>query len=293
MTCVLYQLHGCLCADEQVEDETVFDLFERSGITRKTSGVKVFRGLQPDSQAFRFIRFDHLPSVRPEALRQLLLQIQNNEGFTLTATLRQDRTSRGTIMAMEGPGERRQFEIVSDGRTNTLDLVYWWADGSRNVISFEDVDLSDSQWKNVTLHVHGETATMYVNCGLIDSFILDEPFYEHLSAPGGRMFVAKGSSRETHFRVRVARQSCGLCTFSTMLMMWVILMFSRPVLWDPQILSFILPQIPAHLNQAIIQSFNKTVLIIGVEEMQTFWAPLRTEMGTVRSDAYKSWTPKL
>uniref|UniRef100_A0AAR2L2S8 Thrombospondin 2a n=1 Tax=Pygocentrus nattereri TaxID=42514 RepID=A0AAR2L2S8_PYGNA len=184
----------------QVEDETVFDMFERSGITRKTIGVKLFRGLLPDSPAYRFIRFDMLPSVSPEALQQLLLQIQNNEGFILTATLRQDRTSRGTIMALEGPSGRRQFEVVSDGRTNTLDLVYWWADGSRNVISFEDVDLSDSQWKNVTLHVHGETATLYVNCGLIDSFILDEPFYEHLSAPGGRMFVAKGSSRETHFR---------------------------------------------------------------------------------------------
>uniref|UniRef100_A0AAR2KJF5 Thrombospondin 2a n=1 Tax=Pygocentrus nattereri TaxID=42514 RepID=A0AAR2KJF5_PYGNA len=185
---------------KHIIDETVFDMFERSGITRKTIGVKLFRGLLPDSPAYRFIRFDMLPSVSPEALQQLLLQIQNNEGFILTATLRQDRTSRGTIMALEGPSGRRQFEVVSDGRTNTLDLVYWWADGSRNVISFEDVDLSDSQWKNVTLHVHGETATLYVNCGLIDSFILDEPFYEHLSAPGGRMFVAKGSSRETHFR---------------------------------------------------------------------------------------------
>uniref|UniRef100_A0A671N570 Thrombospondin-2-like n=1 Tax=Sinocyclocheilus anshuiensis TaxID=1608454 RepID=A0A671N570_9TELE len=171
----------------QLEDETVFDLFETSGITRKTIGVKLFKGLDSDAPAYRFIRFDQLPSVSSSALQKLLLQIQNNEGFILTATLRQDRTSCGTILALEGPGERRQFEVVSDGRTNTLDLVYWWADGSRNVISFEDVDLSDSQWKNVTLYVHGETATLYIGCGLIDSFILDEPFYEHLSGTGGRI----------------------------------------------------------------------------------------------------------
>uniref|UniRef100_A0A8C2FKQ6 Thrombospondin 2b n=1 Tax=Cyprinus carpio TaxID=7962 RepID=A0A8C2FKQ6_CYPCA len=183
-----------------LEDETVFDLFETSGITRKTIGVKLFKGLDSDAPAYRFIRFDQVPSVSSTAVQKLLLQIQNNEGFILTATLRQDRTSRGTILALEGPGERRQFEVVSDGRTNTLDLVYWWADGSRNVISFEDVDLSDSQWKNVTLHVHGETATLYIGCALIDSFILDEPFYEHLSATGARMYVAKGATRESHFR---------------------------------------------------------------------------------------------
>ncbi len=163
--------------------------------------MKLFKGLDSDAPAYRFIRFDQLPSVSSTALQKLILQIQNNEGFILTATLRQDRTSRGTILALEGPGERRQFEVVSDGRTNTLDLVYWWADGSRNVISFEDVDLSDSQWKNVTLYVHGETATLYIGCGLIDSFILDEPFYEHLSATGGHMYVAKGATRESHFRV--------------------------------------------------------------------------------------------
>lgn len=118
-----------------------------------------------------------------------------------TASIRQDRASRGTLLALEGPGDRRQFEIVSNGRSNSLDLVYW-VDGSQTVVSFEDVDLSDSQWKNITLHVHGENAHLFVGCSLIDSFILDEPFYEHLQATGARMFVAKGSTRENHFRVR-------------------------------------------------------------------------------------------
>lgn len=203
--------------DVPVEDVSVFDLFEISGISQKTIGVKLFRGPDPKTPAYRFIRFDHLPPVKPQVLEQLVQQIQNNEGFTFTVTLRQDRASRGTLLSVEGPSERRQLEVLSDGRANTLELVYWWDDGSRNVIAFEDVDLVDSQWKNVTLHVHGETATLYVGCSLIDSFILDEPFYEHLRAPGGRMYVAKGSSRETHFRVR------GLCKLHRMLSLPLVL----------------------------------------------------------------------
>uniref|UniRef100_A0A8C6KNV5 Thrombospondin-2 n=1 Tax=Nothobranchius furzeri TaxID=105023 RepID=A0A8C6KNV5_NOTFU len=176
-----------------------FDLFEISHITRKTLGAKQFRGQNLDAPAYRFIRFDHLPPVSTPILKQILRQIQNNEGFVFVASIRQDRGSRGTLIGLDGPDGRRQFEIVSDGRANTLDLVYW-VDGSRNVFSFEDVDLSDSQWKNVTLHIHGENANLFVGCSLIDSFILDEPFYENLRAEGSRMFVAKGSTRESHFR---------------------------------------------------------------------------------------------
>uniref|UniRef100_A0A6Q2Z2K9 Thrombospondin-2 n=1 Tax=Esox lucius TaxID=8010 RepID=A0A6Q2Z2K9_ESOLU len=182
-----------------MDDDTTFDLFEISGITRKTLGAKQFRGQDTDNPAYRFIRFDHLPSVRAPVLKQMLQQIQNNEGFVFVASMRQDRGSRGTLIGLEGANGQRQFEIVSNGRANTLDLVYW-VDGSQNVVSFEEVDLSDSQWKNITLHVHGENANLFVGCSLIDSFILDEPFYEHLQAEGSRMFVAKGTIRENHFR---------------------------------------------------------------------------------------------
>lgn len=187
--------------DEEQLDETSFDLFEISHITRKTLGAKQFRGQNLDAPAYRFIRFDFLPPVDPPILKQILEQIQNNEGFVFVASMRQDHTSRGTLVALEGPGGRRQFEIISNGPANTLDLVYW-VDGSQNVVSFEDVDLSDSQWKNITLHIHGENANLFVGCNLLDSFVLDEPFYEHLRAEGSRMYVAKGSNRENHFRVR-------------------------------------------------------------------------------------------
>ncbi|KAF7686917.1 thrombospondin-2 isoform X1 [Silurus meridionalis] len=184
---------------DQEDDESTFNLFEISNITRKTIGAKVFKGHDWDSPAYRFIRFDHIPPVSSHILQQLLRQIQINDGFVFVASIRQDRSSRGTLVGLEDSGGRRHFEIISNGRANSLDLVYW-VDGSQNVVSFEDVDLSDSQWKNITLHVCGENANLYVDCSLIDSFTLDGSFYEQLQTEGSRMYVAKGSNRESHFR---------------------------------------------------------------------------------------------
>uniref|UniRef100_A0A8C1RHR1 Thrombospondin 2a n=1 Tax=Cyprinus carpio TaxID=7962 RepID=A0A8C1RHR1_CYPCA len=190
-----------LCIRALPQDESIFDLFKISSISRKTIGAKLFKGHDWDSPAYRFIRFDHIPAVSTPALHQILKQVQSNEGFVFVATIRQDKGSRGTLIGLEGASGSRQFEIVSNGRANTLDLLYM-VEGSQNVVSFEDVDLSDSQWKNITLYIHGENAHLYVGCSLIDSVILDEPLYEHLRPEGSQMFVAKGSIRENHFRVR-------------------------------------------------------------------------------------------
>ncbi|XP_069091078.1 thrombospondin-2 isoform X1 [Pleurodeles waltl] len=186
--------------DGEKEDETTFDLFEVSNINRKTVGAKLFRGQDHSSPAYRFIRFDHIPPVKKDILKRIIYLMQQNEGFILTACVKQDRKSRGTIMALEGPElTQRQFELVSNGRANTMDLIYW-IDGSQNMISLEDVDIADSQWKNITIQVTGDSYNLYIGCDLIDSFPLEEPFYDHLIADNSRMFVAKGSIRENHFR---------------------------------------------------------------------------------------------
>lgn len=187
--------------DGDREEETTFDLLQVSNINRKTIGAKVFRGIIPTMPAYRFIRFDHIPPFNPEKLKKIIKLIQKNEGFILTATLRQDRQSRGTIIALEGPGViQRQFEIISNGRDNTLELSYW-LDGFHKGYPLEDVDLADSQWKNITVQVTGENYSLYVGCDLIDSLSLEEPFYEHLTAENSRMYMAKGSLRDNHFRV--------------------------------------------------------------------------------------------
>ncbi|KAF5902294.1 thrombospondin-2 isoform X1, partial [Clarias magur] len=192
-------LHTTGIPGGQADDDSRFNLFEISNITRKTIGAKVLKGHDWDSPAFRFLRFDHIPPVSSPILQQLLRKIHSNDGFVFVATFRQDRASRGTLVGLEGSGGHRHFDIISNAYANSLDLVYW-VEGSQNIVSFEDVDLSDSQWKNITLHVHGENANLYVDCSLIDSFTLDVPFHDHLQPEGSRMYVAKGSNRESHFR---------------------------------------------------------------------------------------------
>lgn len=156
--------------------------------------------------AYRFVRFDYIPPVRADQLGRIARLMRQWEGFFLTASLRQDRASRGTLLALEGPGAHRQFELVSNGPADTLDLTYW-ADGAQHVLSLEDVGLADAQWKNVTVQVAGETFSLHVGCALIDSFALDEPFYEQLETDQSRMYVAKGSARDSHFRVRMSREA--------------------------------------------------------------------------------------
>uniref|UniRef100_A0A452TV63 Thrombospondin-2 n=1 Tax=Ursus maritimus TaxID=29073 RepID=A0A452TV63_URSMA len=186
------------------DEDTAFDLFSISNINRKTIGAKQFRGPDPSVPAYRFVRFDYIPPVNADYLSKIAKTVRQKEGFFLTASLKQDPKSRGTLLALEGPGaSQRQFEIVSNGPADTLDLTYW-IDGTQHVISLEDVGLADSQWKNVTVQVTGDTYSLYVGCDLIDSFTLDEPFYEQLRTEKSRMYVAKGSARESHFRVRTA-----------------------------------------------------------------------------------------
>ncbi|KAG3290601.1 thrombospondin 2 [Ictidomys tridecemlineatus] len=187
-------------AGDPDEEDTSFDLFSVSNINRKTIGAKQFRGPDPGVPAYRFVRFDYIPPVNSEDLSRILRTMRRKEGFFLTAQLKQDRKSRGTLLALEGPGaSQRQFEIVSNGPADTLDLTYW-TEGTPHPVSLEDVGLADSQWKNITVQVAGETYSLYVGCDLIDSFSLDEPFYEQLSAERSRMYVAKGATRESHFR---------------------------------------------------------------------------------------------
>ncbi|XP_052606687.1 thrombospondin-2 [Peromyscus californicus insignis] len=186
-------------AGDQGEDAS-FDLFSVSNINRKTIGAKQFRGPDPGVPAYRFVRFDYIPPVKTDDLIRIVKLARRKEGFFLTAQLKQDRKSRGTLLVLEGPGtSQRQFEIVSNGPGDTLDLNYW-VEGTQHTNFLEDVGLADSQWRNVTVQVASDTFSLYVGCDLIDSVTLEEPFYEQLDADRSRMYVAKGASRESHFR---------------------------------------------------------------------------------------------
>lgn len=192
-------------SDVPPEEEVTFDLFAISNVNRQTAGVKLFRGPDRNTPAFRFSRFDQIPAASSEKLQEIVRLMQYQEGFILVASLRQDRKSQGTLLAIEGPGYKRQLEIISNGLANTLDFQYS-AERSQNLVSFQDVDIADSQWKNITIHVNGENAYLYVGCELADSFILDDPFYEQLTSANSKLYVAKGLTPGKNFKVCI-----GIC----------------------------------------------------------------------------------
>ncbi|XP_037376613.1 thrombospondin-2 [Talpa occidentalis] len=197
---VLLALWASVARAGHQDDGASFDLFSVSNINRKTIGAKQFRGPEPGAPAYRFVRFDYIPPVGAEALGRIAEAARRLDGFFLTARLKQDGQSRGTLLALEGPGAtHRQFEIVSDGPADSLDLTYWTGSGPHQ-LSLEDVGLADSQWKDITVQVAGGTFSLHVGCDLVDSVALDEPFYEWLQAEKGRMYVAKGAARDSHFR---------------------------------------------------------------------------------------------
>ncbi|XP_055980861.1 thrombospondin-2 [Sorex fumeus] len=197
---VLWTPGGALGLAGDRDEAASFDLFSISNINRKTIGAKQFRGPEPGAPAYRFVRFDYIPPVSADALGQLAVAMRQRDGFFLSANLRQDSSSRGTLLALEGPGAaQRQFEIISNGPEDRLDLTYW-LEGRPHLLSLEDVGLADGQWKNVTVQVAGEAFSLYVGCDLIDSVRLDHPFYEQLATDRSRMYVVKGASRDSHFR---------------------------------------------------------------------------------------------
>lgn len=113
---------------------------------------------------------------------------------------KQDGKFRGMLLVLEGFGFfQRQFEIVFNGFVDMLDFIYW-IDGIWYVVFLEDVGLVDLQWKNVIVQVVGEIYSLYVGCDFIDSFVLDEFFYEYLQVEKSWMYVVKGFVRESYFR---------------------------------------------------------------------------------------------
>ncbi|XP_072121928.1 thrombospondin-2-like [Mobula birostris] len=190
---------GAQSVDDVSEEEVTYDLFAISNVNRHTAGVKLFRGPDRSNPAFRFSRFDQIPAASGEKFGEIVRLMQYHEGFILWASVRQDRKSQGTLLSIEGPGYKRQLEIISNGLANTLDFQYT-VERSQNLVSFQDVDIADSQWKNITIHVSGENANLYVGCELADSFILDDPFYEQLTSTNSRLYVAKGLTPGKNFK---------------------------------------------------------------------------------------------
>jgi len=168
--------HGaaaCYSSPESRDDNSVFDLFELVRVPKKNHGVTLVKGDDPYSPAYKILDPDLIPPVPDSAFRDLIDSIHAERGFLLLLNFKQFKRTRGGLITVEKrDGSGPVFEIVSNGKANTLDIVFS-TESKQLVVSIEDVNLATSHWKNITLFVQEDRAQLYVGCEEVDTAELD------------------------------------------------------------------------------------------------------------------------
>lgn len=174
----------------------MFDLFDLARVNKRNNGVSLVKGADPYSYAYRILNADLIPPVPDSSLRDLLDSIQTERGFILMGNLKQSRKTRGSILTIEKTdGSGPIFEITSNGKANTLDVVYSTM-SQQQVVSIEEADLANGHWKNITLFVQDDRMQLFVGCVEIDASEMDLPIQKVLSpdvADIARLRIGKGA----------------------------------------------------------------------------------------------------
>uniref|UniRef100_A0AAX7TUB5 Thrombospondin 1a n=1 Tax=Astatotilapia calliptera TaxID=8154 RepID=A0AAX7TUB5_ASTCA len=146
------------------DDNSVYDLFDLARVNKRHHGVSTVKGQDPNSLAYKVLNASLIPPVPDSSFRDLLDSIQTERGFLLLVNLKQFKKTRGSLLTVEKTdGSGPIFEIISNGKANTLDLVYSTVD-QQQVASIDEVDLATGQWKNITLFVQDDQAQLFVGC---------------------------------------------------------------------------------------------------------------------------------
>uniref|UniRef100_A0A671WS55 Thrombospondin-1 n=1 Tax=Sparus aurata TaxID=8175 RepID=A0A671WS55_SPAAU len=192
---MLWTCEGARLAESR-DDNSVYDLFDLTRVSKRNNGVSLVRGADPNSPAYKVLNADLIPPVPNSALRDLLDSIQAERGFLLLVNLKQFRKTRGSLLTIEKTdGSGPIFEIISNGKANTLDVVYSTMD-KQHVVCIEEADLATGHWKNITLFVQDDRVQLFVGCEEINVSEMDFPIQKVLSqevADIARLRIGKGA----------------------------------------------------------------------------------------------------
>ncbi|KAG2457471.1 thrombospondin-1 [Polypterus senegalus] len=181
---------------ESGDDNGVFDLFEITRVSRKNHGVALVKGLDPNSPAYKTLNPNLIPPVPEGTFRDLLEDIRAERGFIFMATFKQAKKTRGSLLSVEKTdGTGQVFEIVSNGKAETLDIVYS-TENKQQVVSLENARFATGQWVNITLFIQEDWAQLYLGCDKVDTAEMDVSIQQILSQdlPSfARLRVAKGA----------------------------------------------------------------------------------------------------
>lgn len=194
------------------DDNSVYDLFELVRVNKRHHGVTSVKGIEPYSPAYKILNPDLIPPVPDNSFRDLIDSIQAERGFLLLVNLKQFKKTRGSILTIEKiDGSGPIFEIISNGKANTLDVVYYTMN-KQQVVSIEDAGLATGHWKNITLFLQEDRAQLFVGCEEINVSEMDVPIQKLLSqevADIARLRIGKGAV-EDRFMVNIKIHSFGL-----------------------------------------------------------------------------------
>uniref|UniRef100_A0A8C8LQD1 Thrombospondin 1 n=1 Tax=Oncorhynchus tshawytscha TaxID=74940 RepID=A0A8C8LQD1_ONCTS len=191
------------------DDNSVYDLFELVQVSKKNHGVTLVKGDDPYSPAYKILNPDLIPELPESSFRDLIDSIHAERGFLLLLNFKQFKRTRGSLLTVEKrDGSGAVFEIVSNGKANTLDVVFSTVN-KQQVVSIEDVDLATGHWKNITLFVQEDRAQLYVGCEEVNTAELDAPIQSILTqeTPAtARLRIGKGAVKD-RFMVSGARRA--------------------------------------------------------------------------------------
>lgn len=189
---------------ESRDDNSVYDLFDIARVNKRHNGVALVKGADPYSPAYRVLNPDLIPPVPDSSFRDLIDSIQAERGFLLLVNLKQFKKTRGSILTIQkNDGSGPIFEIISNGKANTLDVIYSTAN-QQHLVSIEDANLATGHWKNITLFVQDDRAQLFVGCEEINVSELDVPIHQVLSqevADIATLRIGKGAVKD-RFMVR-------------------------------------------------------------------------------------------
>lgn len=172
---------GIAPSTETPDDNNMYDLFELVQVPKKNHGVSLVKGDDPYSPAYKILNPDLIPPVPKNSFRDLIDSIHAERGFLLLVNFKQFKRTRGSVLTIEKQdGSGPIFEIVSNAKANTLDIVYS-TENKQQVMSIEDADLATGHWKNITLFVQEDRAQLYVGCEEVNTVELDVPIQNILN----------------------------------------------------------------------------------------------------------------
>uniref|UniRef100_A0A8D3DQX8 Thrombospondin-1 n=1 Tax=Scophthalmus maximus TaxID=52904 RepID=A0A8D3DQX8_SCOMX len=195
---MLWKCEGTRVAESR-DDNSVYDLFDLIQVPKKNHGVTLVKGDDPYSPAYKILNPDLIPPVPEGAFRDLIDSIHEERGFLLLLNFKQSKRTRGSLLTVEkrdatGP----VFEIVSNGKANTLDIVFS-TENKQQVVSIEEADLATGHWKNITLFVQEDRAVLYAGCDEVNTAELDAPIQSiltHETPVSAQLRIGKGAVKD-------------------------------------------------------------------------------------------------